>query len=197
MVSLITLLTNKVNRVPFLIFINSFNKHIIIIHYGNINAGVMFMLKKITLVLIIFIVLITPKVVLADGFKYVEIFDPKQDKVVKVVPLSTEIYNMASTLIRNIDGIYGKNDPVTEDGYAIKIPLNPSIKVDGKWLNALINEIYIIIPENNPPFLMIFEDKNRLSCFPFNGDIDKLSKVLDFNLKSNFKLNLKQNPSTG
>ena len=130
------------------------------------------MLKKITIVLLIFIVLITPKVVRADGFKPAEIFDPKQDKVVKVVQLNTEIYNTVWTLIKNIDGIYGKNDPVTEDGYAIKIPLNPAIKVTSKWLNALVSEVYIIIPENNPPFLMIFEDKNKLSCFPFNGDID-------------------------
>lgn len=81
-----------------------------------------------------------------------------------------------------MNGIYGKNDPVTQDGYAIKIPLDPAVKVQGKWLNALINEVYIIIPENDPPFFMIFQNENKLSCFSFNGNIDTLSKVLDFNL---------------
>jgi len=123
------------------------------------------------------------KVIHAEGFKYVEIFDPKQAKVVKVVQLNTEINNMVSTWIKNIDGIYGKNNPVTEDGYAIKIPLNPSVKVQGKWLNTLVNEVYIILPENDPPFFMIFENKDKLSCFPFKGDVNTFSKILDFNLK--------------
>jgi hypothetical protein len=144
------------------------------------------MLKKITIVLLLFIVFMTPKVVRADGFTYAEIFDPKQDKVVKVVQLNTKIYNTVLTLINNIDGIYGKNDPVTEDGYAIRIPLDPAIKVTSKWLNALVSEVYLIIPENNPPFLMIYEDKNKLSCFPFNGDMNDLSEILGFNLKNRY-----------
>ena len=141
------------------------------------------MIKKIPVVIFLLIIIMSSKVIHAEGFKYVEIFDPKQAKVVKVVQLNTEINNMVSTWIKNIDGIYGKNNPVTEDGYAIKIPLNPSVKVQGKWLNTLVNEVYIILPENDPPFFMIFENKDKLSCFPFKGDVNTFSKILDFNLK--------------
>ena len=141
------------------------------------------MIKKIPVAIILLILIMCSTVVHAEGFKYVEIFDPKQAKVVKVVQSNSEINNMVSTWIKDIDGMYGKNDPVTEDGYAIKIPLNPSVKVQGKWLNTLVNEVYIIIPENDPPFFMIFENKDKLSCFPFKGDINTLSKILDFNLK--------------
>ena len=85
--------------------------------------------------------------------------------------------------VNGIDGVYGKNDPVKDDGYAIKIPLDPAIKVHTKLLNAIIDEVYIIIPKNNPPFFMIFENKDKLTCFPLHEDIDKLSKILDLNLK--------------
>ena len=77
--------------------------------------------------------------------------------------------------VNGIDGVYGKNDPVKDDGYAIKIHT--------KLLNAIIDEVYIIIPKNNPPFFIIFENKDKLTCFPLHEDIDKLSKILDFNLK--------------
>lgn len=129
------------------------------------------------------IMLVHPAVIHAEGIKYVEIFDPKQDKVVKVVQVDKDIYNMISVWIKNVDGIYGKNDPVTGDGYAVRIPLDPAIKVQGRYLNALVNEVYIIIPQKDQPFFMIFENKNKLSCFSFTGDIDILSKVLGFNLK--------------
>lgn len=143
------------------------------------------MTKKIPVAIFLFIILLYSTVIYAEGFKYIEIFDPKQDRVVKVVQLNEEIHNMVASWIKNINGIYGKNDPLTDDGYAIKIPLDPAVRVHGKYLNALVNEVYIIIPENDPPFFMIFEDENKLYCFLFNGNIDMLSKSLDFKLKTN------------
>lgn len=143
------------------------------------------MTKKLTAVIILFVMLLHSTIIHAEGFKYAEIFDPKQDKVVQVVQVDTTIYNLIASWIRNINGIYGKNDPTTDDGYAVRIPLDPAVKVQSKWLNAHVNEVYIIIPEKDPPFFMIFENKNQLNCFPFTGDIDELSKVLDFKLKRN------------
>lgn len=143
------------------------------------------MIKKFQVAIFLFIVILYSMVICAKEFKYAEIFDPKQDKVVKVVQINEEIHNLVADWIKNINDIYGKNDPLTDDGYAIKIPLEPAVEVHGEFLNALVNEVYIIIPEKAPPFFMIFEDTNKLCCFPFNGNIDMLSKSLDFNLKTN------------
>jgi hypothetical protein len=65
----------------------------------------------------------------------------------------------------------------------IKIPLDTSVKANCKWLNTIVEEVYIIIPKKDPPFFMIFENADKLSCFPFNGDVDALSKALNFDLK--------------
>jgi hypothetical protein len=138
------------------------------------------MLKKITLVLIILLSISTN--ILAKEYKYVQIFDPKQDKVVHIVQLNSEIQNLVTNYLEDIDAIYGKNDPIPEDGYAIKIPLEPAVKTQKKCINALIKEVYIIIPEKEPPFIMLFEKENKLLCFPFRGDIKTLSKALNFNL---------------
>ena len=67
----------------------------------------------------------------------------------------------------------------------LRIPLDPNVKVKCKSLNALVSEVYILIPENEPPCYLIFEDENKLLSLPFNGDIDKLSKILDFKLNNN------------
>lgn len=141
------------------------------------------MLKKIIVIIFLFIMIIRSVVISAEGFKYAEIFDPKQDKVVKVVQVNTKIQNLVGNCLKNVDNIYGKNNPLTDDGYAIRIPLYPAIKVSGKWIKTLVHEVYVIIPRSEPPFFMIFENENKLLCFPFKGDIDELSKVLDFKLK--------------
>jgi len=140
------------------------------------------MIKKLLVPLCFFVILMHSIYVNAEDFKYIEIFDPKQDTVVKVVQSNSQIQDMITSWITNIEGLY-KNDPATDDGYVVKIPLNPFVKVKCKSLNTLVSEVYILIPENNPPCYLIFEDENKLSSFPFNGDIDRLSNILDFKLK--------------
>jgi hypothetical protein len=140
--------------------------------------------RKLVVILTFFFIFLKSIPVNAKDFKYIEIFDPKQDKVVKVIQSNPQIQDMITSWITNIEGLY-KNDPVTDDGYAIKISLDPTVNVNSKSLNAIVSEVYIIIPENDPPFYLIFEEENRLLSFPFNGDIDKLSKILDFKLNNN------------
>ena len=137
--------------------------------------------RKMVVILTFFFIFLNLISVNAKAFKYIEIFDPKQDKVIKVIQSNPQIQNMITSWITNIEGLY-KNDPITDDGYAIRLPLDPIVKVNCTSLNALVSEVYIIIPENDPPFYLIFEEENNLLSFPFNGDIDKLSKLLDFKL---------------
>jgi hypothetical protein len=139
--------------------------------------------RKLVVILTFFFIFLNLISVNAKEFKYIQIFDPKQDKVVKVIQSNPQIQDMITSWITNIEGLY-KNDPITDDGYAIKIPLDPTVKVNCKSLNALVSEVYIIIPENDPPFYLIFEEENKLLSIPFNGDIDKLSKILDFKLNN-------------
>ncbi len=143
------------------------------------------MSKKILVVIAFIFLLLHTKYANAEDFKYVEIFDPKQDKVVKVVQSGTEIQNTIGSWIKNLQGIYGKNNPLTDDGYAIKVPLDPAIKVQSQSLSAIVNQVYIIIPKTEPPFFIIFEDENKVVCYSFNGDIDILSNILDFKLRRN------------
>ncbi len=140
--------------------------------------------RKLVVILPFLFILLNLISVNAKGFRNIEIFDPKQDKVVKVIQSNPQIQDMITNWITNIEGLY-KNDPATDDGYAIRISLDPIVKVKSKSLNALVSEVYIIIPENDPPFYLIFEEENKLLSFPFNGDIDKLSKLLNFKLNNN------------
>jgi hypothetical protein len=142
------------------------------------------MLKRISIIIMILLLLFPSKPIHAEEFKYIEIFDPKQNKVVKIVQMTPEIQKMVSAWIINVEQMYSKIDPITDDGYAVRIPLDPPTKVERNCLKALVNEVYIIIPEKEPVFYLIFENENKLLPFLFNGDIDLLSKALDFQLSS-------------
>jgi len=141
------------------------------------------MLKKVLAALFLTLILLNSIYVNAEERNYVEIFDPKQNRVVKVVEVSPQIQNIVENWVANIQGIVGKFDPITDDGYAVRVPLDPSVKVHSRWMNARVHEVYIIIPEKASPFLAIFVKENKLIYYIFKGDIDELSKSLDFKLK--------------
>ncbi|WP_298847154.1 hypothetical protein [Clostridium sp.] len=142
------------------------------------------MRKKILVVMFVFVMLLHSTVSSALEFRYIQIFDPKQDKVVKVVQLNDEIHNMILSSIKDVDSLYPKSKPLTDDGYAMKVPIYPAVRLEGKCLNTLVDNIFIIIPQHEDPFFMVFENNNKQLCFPFKGNVNDLSKLLDFKLKS-------------
>ncbi len=132
------------------------------------------MINKLAFLLCLMFLFLSPSRLQAKEIKYIEIFDPKADKVVKIVPLNPKIESTVVNWVRNINSICTKLDPTTDDGYALRVPLETTYIIQSKWLNAVIEEVYIIVPEKEPPFFMIFENENKLTAFPFTGDIDKL-----------------------
>lgn len=141
------------------------------------------MIKRFLTILVLFIILLHPQTHHAEGYQQIEIFDPLQEKVVKVVETNKDINDMVVGWINGIDGFYSGIDPIKDDGYAIRFPINPSIQLQNQWLKTTVKEVYLIIPENNPPFFLVFETEDKLVSFPFKDDISGLSNVLNFKLR--------------
>ena len=138
------------------------------------------MLKKTVITLIIlFFYSIN---VHAEGNTNIEIFDITKGKVVKVLQTDSKIEKIAINYLKEINCVHGKFNPIPEKGYAIAIALENFVKIEGKWLNAFVNEVIIIFPEQEPPFLVVIDDKDRLVCFGFKGDTSLLLKIIKFKL---------------
>ncbi|WP_055667890.1 hypothetical protein [Desnuesiella massiliensis] len=138
------------------------------------------MIKK--LILFIIVVFLIPINAKAEEFRYIEIFSIDEGKVVKLIQSNSEIESLVYNYLNAIDGVYSKFDPVPKEGYAIKLTLNPSLKVQSKWINCFVDRVIIMLPTNDNPFLMVFENDNKLVCFTFKGDVDSLLKSLNFSL---------------
>lgn len=138
--------------------------------------------KTMVLFLVCFMGLIQPAVPAgAKETGCVEIFDPKQNKVVKEVKLTREIENMVTGWLAHPGEIVAKLNPMPDDGYVLRVPLQPTPALRNKWLYADIDEVFIVIPANEPPFYVILGD-DGMSCYLVNGDISMLSEALNFKL---------------
>jgi hypothetical protein len=146
----------------------------------KIYIEVIQMMRKVSAILILIIIFLISAPTYAAGSPFAEIYDPAQKKVVKTVQVNSELYTLTNSILKSIDNYYGRITPSKVEGYKVRIPLDPPIKVSKNSLNSKVSEVYIIIPQNKSPIIMIFEDKNKPSYFKFHGSIESLSKALDF-----------------
>ena len=73
-----------------------------------------------------------------------------------------------------------KFNPIPDKGYVINIPFETPVKVKNQWLNAFVDEVFIIFPEQEKPYLMVSDNKIELSFLSFEGNIDLLLKNINF-----------------
>jgi hypothetical protein len=140
------------------------------------------MIKRAFMIFVI--VLLSSINIHAQTYNDVEIFDITQGKVVKVVKSNSAFQKEAVTYLENINGVYPKFNPIPEKGHAIRVPLTPSVKIQNNWTNTLVHEVIIMFPDEqgSHPFLMFFEDDDKLMCFEFKGDTVNLLKLLNFKI---------------
>lgn len=141
------------------------------------------MMKRILPIFLIIIFAATS--VFAKGLENIEIFDINQGKVVKTAESSPAIQKEVKSYLEGITGIYGKINPIPDKGYMIKIPLEPSMRFKSQWLNSLVEEVIILFPEDQSPYLLVFDNENRALFFTFEGRTDKLLKNLHYKYNKN------------
>jgi hypothetical protein len=148
--------------------------------YENTKSEVRSMIR--IMVISLSIVLSTFMNVNTMNYKYIEVFDINKGEVVKVVQSNPKIEKITTNYLQGITGVYAKFNPIPKKGHAIRIPLKTPVAIKSTYLNAIVNEVIIMFPEDGETatFLMVFENDYRLMCFTFKGNTNVLLKNLNF-----------------
>lgn len=112
----------------------------------------------------------------------VKIFHIEKNEIIKTIPTNSKVQVEVTKIIKEIDGVVKHFKPIPDKGYMIKIPIEPPQQVKNKWINDLIDEVTIIIPEEEEPYLLIFDDENKSYFLTFQTKIDTLLNNLNFSL---------------
>ncbi|OCA81585.1 hypothetical protein A8F94_22205 [Bacillus sp. FJAT-27225] len=110
----------------------------------------------------------------------VELFDINKGQVVKSVQSTAEIQQEASKFLQEITGVYQKINPIPKEGFMIKIPLSPPNKVENQWFKGDTDEVIVVFPSFEAPFLMLFDNKNNVHIFTFKGDTSRLLELINY-----------------
>lgn len=116
-----------------------------------------------------------------------EIFDIVQGKVVKTVPLNKTILSEARKCLQGIDGVYTKVNAFPDKGYIIKIPFESDTVIKNPILSksglASIDKVFILLPEQGAPYLLILDGQERPFFFVFSHPVKKLVNSLGLEME--------------
>lgn len=115
----------------------------------------------------------------AAGESNIEVFDVKKEQVVKTIANSDRIQREVNKCLNTITSMTKRFNPIPEEGQIIKIPVEPSVMVNNQWFSSLVDEVKLILPTNETPLLMIFDDENKPYFFEFKQDITKLLSEME------------------
>jgi len=146
--------------------------------FGDNTIEVVEMIKKVLVYTFIFLLIQTYGI--AQTNQQIQIFDISKGKVVKNLQINTDSQQEVEKFLEGITGVYVKLNPIPNNGFMIRIPLEPNVTVKNQWFDDLVDEVTIIFSGEENPYLMVFDDENRPYFLTFKGDTGKLLELLNF-----------------
>lgn len=104
----------------------------------------------------------------------IELFDINEGCVVKMIESTPTIQKEVENSLKGITGLFAKFNPIPDKGYMIKIPLETPVIIKNQWINTFVDEVVIVFPEEEKPYLMVFDGKDRTFFFSFKCNIKEL-----------------------
>ena len=73
--------------------------------------------------------------------------------------LDPAIQKEAIQYAKSITGPFKNLNAVPKDGHMIKIPLSKPVSITNQWLHTTIDEVLILLPLNQKPYIMLYAMK--------------------------------------
>ena len=80
---------------------------------------------------------------------------------------------------KSITGPFKNLNVVPKDGHMIKIPLSKPVSITNQWLHTTIDEVLILLPLNQKPYIMLYDDENNPHFYYVKGDPKGLLKQMN------------------
>lgn len=96
--------------------------------------------------------------------------------------LDSAIQKEAVQYAKSITGPFKNLNVVPKDGHMIKIPLSKPVSITNQWLQTTIDEVLILLPLNEKPYIMLYDDENNPHFYYVKGDPKGLLKEMNVKL---------------
>jgi len=98
--------------------------------------------------------------------------------VVQKQSLDIEIQKEAIQYAQSITGAFKNLNVVPKTGHMIKVPLSKPVTITNQWIHTTIDEVLVLLPLNEKPYIMIYDDENNPHFYYVQGHPERLLKHL-------------------
>ena len=117
----------------------------------------------------------------ANSNQQIEVFDCKRNGRSKTI-FRFSYSKEAVQYAKSITGPFKNLNVVPKDGHMIKIPLSKPVSITNQWLQTTIDEVLILLPLNEKPYIMLYDDENNPHFYYVKGDPKGLLKEMNVKL---------------
>jgi hypothetical protein len=129
---------------------------------------------KIILTILVSALLLTNDLVLSKELPTVSVFDVKQEKVIKIMPLTSELKKSVIEVLQSSPVVYGDFSINPMNGLVIHIPFTSPVHVPHSFYSNKISEIYLFLEHDTKPKALLFLDNHKQTIVVLNYDNQKL-----------------------
>lgn len=101
-----------------------------------------------------------------------EVFDVKKESVTRTFELTDEIHAEVKRWLASITGPAPLVRADPDNGIVLHIPLRPPIQVERPDFHASANEVFVFVPKDQKPYLLIFSEQNEPRIFAFDSPVE-------------------------
>jgi hypothetical protein len=103
-----------------------------------------------------------------------QIFDVKQEKVIKQSPLSSDLQESIMQLLQSSPAIYGNIDMNPKSGLILHVQFDKPVKLSSAIYPDLVKEVYLFLePGLQPKSLIFFQSTKKFIVVVLKGDSNK------------------------
>lgn len=115
------------------------------------------MIRKISLLLLLlFHFNLLDNRVLAEQLPNVSIFDVKQEIVIKLIPLTTDLEKSIEEILLSSPFLFGGLSMEPQAGVVLHIPFSTPVQVDHEIYPSRIREMYLFLERDKKPKALLF-----------------------------------------
>jgi hypothetical protein len=111
----------------------------------------------------------------------IKVLDIETSTIIREIQNSEEVDKEVETAIRSIKRVTVQANPVSKQGYLLKIPLTKSLKVKNKWFEDIVSEVLLLYnpASKNQGKIILYNDENTPVFFDIEYDYSNLFEKLN------------------
>lgn len=113
----------------------------------------------------------------------VERFDVKKGQVTARAPVTEAIREEARKLVQSLGGQAETFRADPKDGIVLRIPLKPSLEVRKPGFYAYATEVFLFLPEETAPYMLVFSEENDPRIFALTESAAPLLRSCGWKIK--------------